>query len=163
MLLRRNEDQTMTMPVHPYRAKPEVELIPRFLGRTLIAVVLTCLALVTMATLTNRPLEATPPVLPVVAERMIILSGDMSGAARVMDTNGQVIAELTPEQGGFIAGVYRVLLRERTKHGVALDAPVRLVRTEGNRIAIYDDTTNWSADLMGFGLTNTRAFARLLD
>jgi putative photosynthetic complex assembly protein len=153
----------MTMPVHPYKTRPEVDLIPRFLGRTLTAVVLTCLALVTMATLTDRPLEATPPVLPIVAERMIILSGDMSGAARVLDTNGQMIAELTPEQGGFIAGVYRVLVRERSKHGVALDAPVRLIRTEGNRIAIYDDTTGWSADLMGFGLTNTRAFARLLD
>ncbi len=153
----------MTMPVHPYKAGPEVELIPRVLGRALTAVVLTCLALVTIATLTNRPLDATPPVLPIVAERMIILSGEMSGSARVMDTNGQVIAELSPEQGGFIAGVYRVLVRERTKHGVALDAPVRLVRTEGNRIALYDDTIGWSADLMGFGLTNTRAFARLLD
>jgi phosphate/sulfate permease len=64
-----------------------------------------------MATLTDRPLEATPPVLPIVAERMIILSGDMSGAARVLDTHGQMIAELTPEQGGVIAGVYRVLVR----------------------------------------------------
>jgi putative photosynthetic complex assembly protein len=116
-----------------------------------------------MATLTDRPLEATPPREAVVAERIIILSGDMSGAARVMDANGQVIAELTPEQGGFIAGVYRVLVRERAKHGAAIDGPVRLVRTESNRIAIYDDTIGWSADLMGFGLTNTRAFARLLD
>ena len=153
----------MTMPVHPYKASPEAELIPRVLGRALTALVLICLALVAMARLTDRPLEATPPVLPVVAERMIILSGDMSGAARVLDANGQVIAELTPEQGGFVSGVYRVLVRERTKHGVALDAPVRLVRTQGNRVAIYDDTTGWSADLMGFGLTNTRAFARLLD
>ncbi|MFD1196620.1 photosynthetic complex assembly protein PuhC [Seohaeicola saemankumensis] len=153
----------MTMPVHPYKAQPEAELIPRVLGRALTALVLVCLALVAMARLTDRPLEATPPVLPVVAERVIILSGDMSGAARVLDANGQVIAELTPEQGGFISGVYRVLVRERTKHGVALDGPVRLVRTQGNRIAIYDDTTGWSADLMGFGLTNTRAFARLLD
>ena len=116
-----------------------------------------------MATLTDRPLESTPPREAVVAERIIILSGDLSGAARVMDVNGQVIAELSPEQGGFISGVHRVLVRERTKHGVALDGPVRLVRTEGNRIAIYDDTIGWSADLMGFGLTNTRAFARLLD
>lgn len=153
----------MTMPVHPYKASPEVDLIPRFLGRSLSALVLICLALVTMATLTDRPLESTPPREAVVAERIIILSGDMSGAARVMDVNGQVIAELSPEQGGFIAGVYRVLVRERTKHGVAIDGPVRLVRTENNRIAIYDDTIGWSADLMGFGLTNTRAFARLLD
>jgi putative photosynthetic complex assembly protein len=163
MPLRQNEDQTMTMPVHPYKASPEVDLIPRFLGRSLTALVLICLALVTIATLTNRPLEATPPREAVVAERIIILSGDLSGAARVMDANGQVIAELSPEQGGFIAGVHRVLLRERGKHGVALDGPVRLVRTEGNRIAIYDDTIGWSADLMGFGLSNTRAFARLLD
>lgn len=153
----------MTMPVHAYKSRPEVDLIPRFLGRSLTAVVLITLALVTMATVTDRPLEATPPIEAVVAERIITLSGDMSGAASVMDADGQVIAELTPEQGGFISGVYRVLVRERTKHGVPVDGPLRLVRTENNRIAIYDDTTGWRADLMGFGLTNTRAFARLLD
>ncbi len=153
----------MTMPVHAYKTRPEVDLIPRFLGRSLTAVVLITLALATFASVTDRPLEATPPQEVFVAERTIILSGDMSGAATVLDTNGQVIAQLTPEQGGFISGVYRVLVRERTKRGVALDGPLRLVRTESNRIAIYDDTTGWSADLMGFGLTNTRAFARLLD
>jgi len=153
----------MTMPVHAYKTRPEVDLIPRFLGRSLTAVVLITLALVTMATVTERPLEATPPVEVIVAERIITLSGDMSGAASVMDADGQVIAELTPEQGGFISGVYRVLVRERTKHGLPVDGPLRLVRTENNRIAIYDDTTGWRADLMGFGLTNTRAFARLLD
>lgn len=153
----------MTMPVHAYKTRPEVDLIPRFLGRSLTAVVLITLALATFASVTDRPLEATPPKEVFVAERSIILSGDMSGAATVLDTNGQVIAQLTPEQGGFISGVYRVLVRERTKNGVPLDGPLRLVRTESNRIAIYDDTTGWSADLMGFGLTNTRAFARLLD
>lgn len=153
----------MTMPVHPYKTRPEVDLIPRFLGRALTALVVICLVLVTIATVTDRPLDSTPPREAVVAERIIVLSGDMSGAARVMDANGQLIAELSPEQGGFISGVYRVLVRERTKHGVPLDGPVRLVRTENNRITIYDDTTNWRADLMGFGLTNTRAFARLLD
>jgi putative photosynthetic complex assembly protein len=154
----------MTTPSYTHIAKkPEFDLIPRFLIVAISSVLMICVAMVAISVLTDRPLEATPPREAVVAERMIYLSGEMSGAARVLDINGQVIAELSPEQGGFIAGVYRVLVRERTKHGVSVDAPVRLVRTERNRIAIYDDTTNWSADLMGFGVSNSRAFARLLD
>ena len=82
----------MTMPVHAYKTRPEVDLIPRFLGRSLTAVVLITLALATFASVTDRPLEATPPKEVFVAERSIILSGDMSGAATVLDTNGQVIA-----------------------------------------------------------------------
>jgi len=154
----------MTTPTYTHIAKrPEFDLIPRFLIVAISSVLMICVAMVAISVLTDRPLDSTPPHEAVVTERMIYLSGEMSGAARVLDLNGQVIAELSPEQGGFIAGVYRVLVRERTKHGVAIDAPVRLVRTESNRIAVYDDTTNWRADLMGFGVDNSRAFARLLD
>jgi hypothetical protein len=37
------------------------------------------------------------------------------------------------------------------------------VRHENGRLGIADPATGWSADLMGFGLDNARAFARLLD
>ena len=53
--------------------------------------------------------------------------------------------------------------RERNKRGAALDAPVLLQLREGNRLSITDPSTGWSAELMGFGATNVRSFARLLD
>jgi hypothetical protein len=34
---------------------------------------------------------------------------------------------------------------------------------ENNRLEIFDPSTGWGADLMGFGADNSAAFARLLN
>ncbi len=141
----------------------EDDLVPMFLVRAMFALVVVCLVLVSAARISGRPLEATPTDAPIIAERAIFLSGDTSGAARVLDANGSVLADLPGEQGGFIAGVQRVIDRERNKSGVSLDGPVLLQLREGNRLSITDPSTGWSAELMGFGATNVRSFARLLD
>ncbi len=138
------------------------ELVPRVLIRAVLALVLSVLALVTYARVTDRPLEAVAPQDNIIVSRDLILGGDMAGRATVHGTDGALIAELSPEKGGFIAGVYRVLHRERTKHGVALDGPLTLRLHEGGRLSIYDASTGWHADLMGFGADNARAFAQLL-
>lgn len=147
---------THTRPVR------EDDMVPRALIRAVLALVLICLALVSWAVATDRPLESTPPDAPLIAERLVYLSGDLTGSARVLDANGLLIADLGPEEGGFIAGVQRVLDRERAKHGQPLTGPVLLQLREGNRLSLLDPSTGWSAELMGFGATNTRAFARLL-
>ena len=152
----------MNQTTTPRIVHDDKEMVPRALARALLALVLSCLAIVTWASLTDRPLESTPQAAPILQERFIYLSSEMSGAARVLDANGVVIADLNPEEGGFVAGVQRVLDRERAKRGVSLDGPVSLQLREGNRLSIVDPTTGWSAELMGFGATNTRAFARLL-
>ncbi|MCU0909913.1 MAG: putative photosynthetic complex assembly protein PuhC [Rhodobacteraceae bacterium] len=140
------------------------EMIPTVLVRAMFALVLASLVIVAYARLTDRPLEATPPTgLAVAKERPILLYGDMSGSARVLDLDGTVIADLDPSQGGFIAGVWRVLQRVRGQAQVALDAPVRLVLWEDGRLSILDDTTGWRAELTGFGADNLDAFARLLN
>ena len=139
------------------------EMIPRVLLRAVVALVLASLVIVTYARLTDRPLEATPPDdVAVAKERRVLLYGNMSGAARVLDLDGTVIADLDPSRGGFIAGIWRVLKRVRGQHQVALDAPVRLVLWEDGRLSILDDTTGWRAELTGFGADNLDAFARLL-
>jgi putative photosynthetic complex assembly protein len=140
------------------------EMIPRTLLRAMFALVMASLAIVTYARLTDRPLEALPPAgVAIAKERTILLYGDMSGAARVLDLDGSVIADLSPQEGGFIAGIWRVLQRERAKNRAALDAPVRLVLWEDGRLSILDDTTGWRAELTGFGATNLDAFAKLLN
>lgn len=149
---------------HRAPAKPyDREMIPRILLRGMLALVLSVLALVTYARLTDMPLSATPPVGSVVVERTIMLTGELSGAATIRETDGTLIADMTPEEGGFVSGIYRVLVRERTKHRVALDSPVILRRQDNGRVSIHDPSTGWSADLMGFGIDNARVFARLLD
>lgn len=143
-------------------ARPD-ELVPRVLVRALLALVLVILSLVSVATLTGRPLESTPPDTPVIAERAIFLSGNAAGAARVLDANGSVLADFPSDKGGFVAGIDRVLQRERGKIGADHSAPVLLRLRDGNRLSLYDPVTDWSAELMGFGADNLRTFARLLE
>ena len=96
-------------------------------------------------------------------ERAIFISGNATGAALVLDANGSVIADFPADKGGFVAGIERVIDRERMKIGAEASAPVLLRLREGNRLSIYDPETDWSAELMGFGADNLRTFARLLE
>ena len=96
------------------------QMIPRALVRGVMALVLASLAIATFASVTDRPPVSTPPVAPVKAEASLVFeSNAASGAATVWLADGTLLADLDPEAGGFIAGVHRVILRERTKHRVA--------------------------------------------
>lgn len=138
------------------------DLIPRTMVRAMFGLVMAVLVIVTLARLTDRPLIATPPEGDVVKSRELLMTGDMSGAVTVRGPDGALIADLGPDQGGFVSGVMRVIERERTKHRVALDGPVTLRRHDTSRLTIHDPSTGWSADLMGFGADNAGAFAWLL-
>lgn len=141
----------------------EDRMIPKVLIRGMLALVLASLAIATFARVTDRPLVSTPPVSPVKAEAALVLEADAaSGAATVLLPDGSILVELGPQEGGFVAGVNRVIVRERTKHRAAQGAPILLQAFENGRMAITDPETGWSADLMGFGETNAAAFARLL-
>ncbi|ARE40120.1 hypothetical protein RGUI_1979 [Rhodovulum sp. P5] len=146
-------------PVHP-----DDEKIPPFLLKGMLALCLVALLIAGYARFTDRPLEAMPDLAePIAAERQVVLVGSMTGAATVYDTEGNVIHEFPADKGGFVAGIWRVLQRERGKIDAPMDAPVRLVRYESGRISMFDDLTGWRAELVGFGADNKAAFARLLD
>ncbi len=153
----------MTTQTRPrIHAKPE-DMVPRALVRVMFGLVASVLVIVSLATWSGRAPDAQPPSAPIIAERAIILSGDASGAARVLDANGSVIADFASDKGGFVAGVERVIERTRLQAGADPAAPVLLQLRAGNRLSLYDPATGWSAELMGFGASNTRVFARLLD
>jgi putative photosynthetic complex assembly protein len=145
-------------------AKRDKEMIPRMLLRAMLLMVVCAVALVVFARLTDRPLVAAPPQgIPMVTERIIVLSGDMAGRALVTDMDGRVIADLPGDQGGFVAGIWRVTQRERMLRGLPDTLPLRLVLYEDSRLVVYDDFTGWRAQLIGFGIDNYRTFYRLLD
>lgn len=150
-------------PTHAPSKSHDKDVIPRFLVRAMFALVMTVLVLVTFARLTEMPVVSKPPTGNVLVERTILLKGDLSGAALVQDIDGTVIADMAPDEGGFVSGVWRVIARERTKHRLPLDGPVVLQRHDTGRISIHDPSTGWHADLMGFGIDNARVFARLLE
>lgn len=144
--------------------KERSDKIPMVLIRAMFGLALLSLVAVTWARLTDQPLAALPDANePVAQERMIVLDGSISGAATVYDLDGNVIYEFSPEEGGFVSGVWRVLQRERGKIDAPGDAPVRLVRFQSGRLSLYDDLTGWRAELIGFGADHAAAFARLLD
>ncbi|MEM7721672.1 MAG: photosynthetic complex assembly protein PuhC [Pseudomonadota bacterium] len=142
------------------------EMIPTILIRAMFVLCICVLLIVTYARLTDRPLEAMPPSVeevPVVHERTIRIFGEMDGSARVLDVDGTVIATLSSEEGGFVAGISRVLERERGAVGLDASEPIRLVRFSDGRIGLRDDYTDFRAELFGFGADNEAVFARLLE
>ncbi|WP_300584388.1 photosynthetic complex assembly protein PuhC [Marivita sp.] len=140
----------------------ERELVPRLFVRAMFGMVMLCLVMVSAYRWLDGPVQYTAPDSPVLIEKTLFLEGAMSGAAKVFAEDGTVIAEYAPEEGGFISGMWRVLQRERTKARVDLNGPVIVRARENNRLEIFDPSTGWGADLMGFGADNSAAFARLL-
>jgi len=144
--------------------KRDREMIPRFLVRAMFALMAVSLIVVAFARWTGHPPSAMPPQdVAIKTQRTLQISAEMNGSVRVVDIDGTMVADLDPTQGGFIAGVSRALARVRGNHGVAIDAPVRVVRFEDGRLTLIDDATGWRAELFGFGHDNAAAFARLLE
>lgn len=149
---------------HDRLRQRDKEMVPRLLLRAMFGMVLVSLAIVAYARLTDRPLVATPPDnVEIVAERSIILHGTMGGAALVRSPDGSVIADFPGDEGGFVAGIWRVIQRERMLHKVEPDLPVQLILWADSRLSIRDEYTGWRAELIGFGIDNYRIFLGLLD
>ncbi|WP_425092437.1 photosynthetic complex assembly protein PuhC [Tropicimonas sp. S265A] len=138
------------------------EMIPRVLLRAMLALVLICLAIVAAARLTDRPLEAQFPDMPILEERSIQIFGKMDGSAVVSFADGAPDLVLSAQEGGFVSGMTRALGHERGLSGIAATEPVRLVRYADGRLALIDDLTGWEAQIIGFGKDNTAAFERLM-
>lgn len=145
-----------------HASRKQDETIPKVALWSMFAMVLVVLCAVTMARVLGVPTIAKPPESRIVAQVSLFIFGDQSGAVRVLDENGAILADLDGEEGGFISGVARVVERERLKSGAVLDAPIQVIWRENNRISVFDPQTDWQADLMGFGADNSRAFAMLV-
>ncbi|GAB5447254.1 photosynthetic complex assembly protein PuhC [Gymnodinialimonas sp.] len=142
------------------------EMVPTVLVRAMFILCVCVLIIVSYARLTDRPLSAQPPTVeevPIIHERTVQIYAEMNGSARVMGLDGTVIANFAPDEGGFVAGVYRVLERERGAVGAMASDPIRVVRFADGRIGLRDPLTDFRAELVGFGADNEAAFARLLE
>ena len=152
------------MSAQTFHNHEDREQIPRVLLRAIGVMLLLITAMVARARFTGMPPAASPPPdSEIVESRTIYLFGDISGAAKVLDAQGQMIADFGPGKGGFIAGVSRSLDLVRRQAGVDQAAPVRLVRFPDGHLGLRDDLTGWRAELMGFGKDNEAAFAKLLS
>ena len=73
------------------------------------------------------------------------------------------IASSSKNKAGFIDVVWVAVMRERKVQGTDATAPIRIVRREGGRVDVIDDTTGWTLELIGYGQDNVAAFATLID
>ena len=138
------------------------ELIPRRMMTGVLILVCTVLLLVSYARLTDRPLVGVPPVSPVAQRLEIYLQSDTSGSVLVRDSQGNVLVDRGPNEGGFLSTMWRVVTRERQVHRVPLDGSVIVRKHENGRMTMFDPSTNETLELNGFGIDNARAFEKLL-
>jgi putative photosynthetic complex assembly protein len=89
--------------------------------------------------------------------------GNRSEGIAVLDADGRQIAHSNDHKAGFIDVIWVTTTRERIVHDTDTQAPLRLVRRENGHVAILDDTTGWSIELIGYGQDNVAAFAKLID
>ncbi|MEO1679023.1 MAG: photosynthetic complex assembly protein PuhC [Pseudomonadota bacterium] len=145
---------------NPELVNRDREMIPSVLLKAMLILALTSLALVTYAVLTDRPLTGVPEAAPIAASRTIVLDGDpKTGAVRVLEPSGAVIADLSESEAGFVSVIWRAMYRTRMQHGVAATLPLSLVSYENGRLAIHDGETGWSVELGSFGKGNRDVFA----
>ncbi len=147
----------------PTQTIKQGEMISRAMIRAICALLIGVLALVSYASLTGRTPSAVVPEGAVVKSRMIIIEAENSGAARIFTAEGDLIADLSAKQGGFISSIDRSLRRKRGVANLTQGGPVLLTIDDLNRLKISDPQSGWSADLMAFGSGNIGAFAKLLD
>ena len=138
------------------------EKIPKAMLRMMFALVVFILISVSVARVSGLSLVGTSPQSEVVAKASLYLFSEKSGYVRVLSSGGVLLANLSGEEGGFVSGVARAVDQERRKQGVELNAPIEVIWRENGRISVYDPSTAWQADMMGFGADNSRAFAMLL-
>jgi putative photosynthetic complex assembly protein len=148
----------------PIRERPK-ERIPKPLLYAMLAMVLASLALTSYARITGMEPRATPDdaATTVVRERMIQIMAHADASAQIYDSHGVLIADLGPDQAGFISGVHRALARERMLAKVEGNPPVRIVLFADGRLGLRDPFTGWRVELMSFGDTNRDAFLALLE
>ena len=139
------------------------EMVPRFLVQAMFGLMAATLALVAYAQWFDVPNKGVLVEAPIVQSLDIVMIGDRSGTYEVTGTDGTLLASSADYKGGFLGVIGRVFERERFVHDVSSDAPVTVVRRENGNIAVIDDTTGLSVELIGYGKDNVAAFARLLD
>ncbi len=139
------------------------DMVPKVLVQAMFGLMLASVALVGYAQISDQPLSGVLTDSSIAAERSIILSGNRSDGVQVLDDAGTVIAASTDEKAGFIDVIWMSVNRARTVADVPSDAPLRLVRRDNGHVAIFDDTTGWMIELIGYGQDNVAAFAKLID
>lgn len=143
-----------------FHRKDANDMIPIGLIRAMFGLAAASLMLVAYAVWTDRPLVAVPAEAPVAQEWSISLMGNDAQAVRVLDAEGNLLADMA--HGGFVTVIQNGLMTMRRRHGIDPALPLRIVRFENGRLAAIDPLTPYRVELTHFGPDNQASFERLL-
>lgn len=147
----------------PGRVSDAKQVVPQVLLRAVAALVATALLIVGYAVLTGREPSAQAHDRVAVAERLIQIKARADGGTIITGTDGKVLADVAPNEKGFLTVIRRAMEFERHRNAIDTNPPVALIRFADGRIGLRDDATDWKIGLIGFGQDNARAFAELIQ
>jgi putative photosynthetic complex assembly protein len=138
-------------------------LIPKPLLIGLSALILASLTFTAYARISGQPLSSVPPDAPLAREVAVLLDSQFAaGQVVVRNADGSFLQELGQDGGGFVSTIHRVILRERGLHKAPAEGPIHIREYENGRLAVFDPSTGYEADLMAFGESNIAVFASLI-
>lgn len=135
------------------------EFIPTRIVMAMFGLAGITLVLVTLATLSGRPLEGQPKEAPVHRAQTMTIEGRGNHVTIVEDT-GRVLLD---GNGGFISVVVDGLERARLVAGVQGNPPVTITQYENGRVALADPASGWQVELSSFGPGNLGTFLKMLN
>ncbi|MEL6840836.1 MAG: photosynthetic complex assembly protein PuhC, partial [Pseudomonadota bacterium] len=139
------------------------EMVPRILVQAMFALMVASLGIVAYAQWADVPNRGVLVEAPIVQSLDVTFTaGERNDAYVVTNAAGDVLVTSADEKAGFIGVMGRVITRERFVNGVTGNPPVQVVRRENGNVAIVDDSTGMSVELIGYGQDNVAAFAKLL-
>ncbi|MEM6677901.1 MAG: photosynthetic complex assembly protein PuhC [Pseudomonadota bacterium] len=155
----------MTMQDQKLPLAKNGEIIPDWAARLGLGVMIGSLVLTAWISMGR---DHTPPTAvsttPVTAERMIVFADKERGDGRVIlhdAETGALIADLAPEESGFVGSLERVVAYRRNARGLTMSAPFRLTAHEDGKISLFDTATGQMIDINAFGPGNAKSAAAL--
>lgn len=141
----------------------DADMVPLFLVRSMFGLMFAALAMVAYAQWSDVPQSAVYQATPVVQELTVQFESSREGVSTVYDLDGNRLVGSDEDMMGFIGVIGIAVKRERDVMRLPNDTPVTILKRASGTYGIYDPTTGWSMELIGYGADNVAAFANLLD
>lgn len=166
MITSRSFGRTLTLiDARPRARSPQLRSLVLVAAPAIVAAILTATVLGLAPTGTER-IGTTVALVPAstgAASIRLRFDDRTDGGISVYDADsGHLIEDLAPASNGFLRGVLRSLVRERTARGLGPEAAFTLLRGGSGQLTLTDSATGQLVALNAFGPTNAAAFARFL-
>lgn len=146
-------------------AEMEEIRVPRgaLIGAGLLILATFALAITARLTGADRAAPRLPAVTEAIAMRDLVFAEGEGGTMTVRDgQTGQLLADYTSTEGGFVHGALRGLTRLRAQRGLPADAPYRLAEWPGGRMTLQDRRTGMIVEVNAFGASSVEGYRTLL-